>query len=121
MARPKKGDYTAKEWENKFEIAWKVYPSREGQKSGKTAAKKAWNKLNKTEDNFNQIMKSLDDHRQLPDWKQGTKFVPLMSTWLNGERYKDEIVVPGGRPSAVNTRPPMSLRKTYIQQKNIVI
>ena len=71
-----------------FDEFWSLYP----RKIAKAAARKAWCKLSAEQ----QLMaaKAIDTHCQY--WKAKEtelEFIPHASTWLNGERYEDELVI----------------------------
>jgi len=75
-----------------FNQFWKLYPKKEA----KIAAEKAFLKTNPLE--FNQIIESLKKWTTSDKWtKQGGEFIPNAATWLNGERWNDEL--PGGNES----------------------
>jgi hypothetical protein len=71
-----------------FDEFWSLYP----RKIAKATARKAWAKLSPEQ----QLMaaKAIDTHCQY--WKAKEtelEFIPHASTWLNGERYFDEIII----------------------------
>jgi len=71
-----------------FDEFWSLYP----RKIAKATARKAWAKLSAEQ----QLMaaKAIDTHCQY--WKAKEtelEFIPYAATWLNGERYEDEIVI----------------------------
>ena len=71
-----------------FELFWSFYP----RKVSKAAARKAWAKLSAEQ----QLMaaKAIDTHCQY--WKAKEtelEFIPHAATWLNGERFEDELVI----------------------------
>ena len=71
-----------------FEEFWSLYP----RKIAKAVARKAFARL--TEQQQLDACKAIDDH--LAYWKAKEtelEFIPHASTWLNGERYFDEIVI----------------------------
>jgi hypothetical protein len=70
-----------------FDAFWQVYPRREKRKE----AEKAWLKINPDEDTLKAIIAAVERQKASPDWiKEGGKFIPHPSSWLNGERWKDE-------------------------------
>ena len=70
-----------------FTTFWKAYPK----KKDKANAQKAFNKKCKDDQTFNQIMDALIAQKDSKDWqKQNGQFIPYPTTWLNGERWKDE-------------------------------
>jgi hypothetical protein len=71
-----------------FDEFWSRYP----RKIGKGTAVKAWKAAAKKAD-ADAILSGLDAH--LPIWaKTEAKFIPHAATWLNGERWTDEVDVP---------------------------
>ncbi|MFA6667820.1 MAG: phage replisome organizer N-terminal domain-containing protein [Bacilli bacterium] len=85
--------------ENLFEIFWKEYPRKESKKN----ALKVYLKYLKTnsEDKANDTSKTILDglHKSLLEWKSKNteiKYIPLATTWLNGERWKDETNIENG-------------------------
>jgi hypothetical protein len=71
-----------------FDEFWSLYP----RKVNKAVARKAWEKLSAEQ----QLMaaKAIDTHCQYWRAKETElEFIPHASTWLNGERYEDELVI----------------------------
>ena len=71
-----------------FEEFWSLYP----RKIAKAVARKAFARL--SEQQQLDACKAIDDH--LAYWKAKEtelEFVPHASSWLNGERYEDEIII----------------------------
>lgn len=71
-----------------FEQFWQQYP----RKVGKLTAKRSWEKLSL--DNQQKALEAIVEHRKYwvakgTDWE----FIPHASTWLNQERFEDELVV----------------------------
>lgn len=74
-----------------FDQFWEQYPRKEGKK----AARKAWDRLKVGPDLMGQIMQSLHKQKTSDQWtRDGGQFIPHPATWLNGERWKDETVLP---------------------------
>lgn len=69
-----------------FAAFWKIYPK----KTGKGQAEKAYNKaIKKTSHDV--IMSAVV--KILPKWQSmDIQYVPHASTWLNGERWEDEVI-----------------------------
>lgn len=84
-----------REFEEEF---WPNVPR--GHKIGKGLAKRAYLKARKTASKA-EILAGLPGYRRYENARQsrdGADFRPLHpSTWLNQERWQDEIVVPGSR------------------------
>ena len=71
-----------------FESFWKIYPK----KVNKKKSKDKFFKICKTEEIFNEIMTGLYNQLKSSEWKKNNgQFIPHPTTWLNGERWKDEI------------------------------
>ena len=69
-----------------FESFWSSYPKKLSRKD----AEKAFAKTNPME--FETIMASLDKWKKSYEWaKDGGQYVPNAATWLNGERWNDEV------------------------------
>lgn len=80
-----------------FAIFWEKYP----RKIGKKAAWKAWAKIAWTRDLHERIMTSLTAACTSEQWtKDSGRYIPHAATWLNGERWEDELT-PG---KAKNTK-----------------
>ena len=71
-----------------FDEFWSLYP----RKIAKATARKAWAKLSAEQ----QLMaaKAIDTHCQYWSAKETElEFIPHPATWLNGERWEDELVI----------------------------
>jgi len=69
-----------------FEQFWQLYP----RKVGKLTAKRSWEKL--SQENKQKALEAIAEHRKFwvakgTDWE----FIPHASTWLNQERFEDEL------------------------------
>lgn len=86
-----------------FEVFWKLYPN----KKAKANARKVWMKLKPNAELRQTLMTALGNHRLSRDWtKDDGQFVPMASTWLNGERWTDELVpASAAKASAFNNLP----------------
>jgi len=81
-----------------FEQFWQQYPK----KVGKLTAKRSWEKL--SQENQQKALEAIVEHRKY--WTaKGTEweFIPHASTWLNQERFEDELVI----EQKENKRPPL--------------
>lgn len=76
------------DWEDKFEQFWKLYPKKQNKKKVQL-----WFKNKKPNDAlFDTIIKKLKNFIDTVDWqKENGKYIPMPTTWLNGERWNDEI------------------------------
>lgn len=70
-----------------FDQFWALYP----RKQKKLAAQKAWQKM-RGEEHAEEIIKNIK-HRLQFEWLHKDKeFIPLPASYLNGERWKDEVI-----------------------------
>lgn len=77
-----------------FEQFWKLYPKKKGRKD----ALKVWTKLKPDADLQAAMLAALAKHCVSRDWtKEQGQYVPLATTWLNGERWHDVLTPPGAR------------------------
>lgn len=87
-----------------FEQFWKLYPKKKSRKD----ALKAWNKLNPDTELQAVMIAALGRHCLSRDWtKDAGQYIPMASTWLNGERWQD-VLQPAGaaaQGSAFNNLP----------------
>lgn len=72
-----------------FEDVWSIYP----RKVGKGGARKAWEKIPMTPELVAQIKKSVEDHKRTEQWSESPKYIPHFATFLNQERWTDEVEV----------------------------
>lgn len=71
-----------------FETFWLEYPK----KVGKKIALNSWMKID--QDNFDAIMTALKAYKKTDQWKKdGGQYIPNPSTWLNQERWNDELTI----------------------------
>lgn len=71
-----------------FDSFWNLYP----RKIGKKMALKAWNKIQPDEKLWEKIQKAITLQIQMDQWKKDKgRFIPHASTWLNQERWDDEV------------------------------
>jgi len=81
-----------------FDNFWNMYP----RKVGRLTAKRSWEKL--SQENQQKALEAIVEHRKY--WSaKGTEweFIPHASTWLNQERFEDELVI----EQKENKRPPL--------------
>jgi hypothetical protein len=73
-----------------FEIFWQAYPNRVCKK----IAFMAWQKLKPDKELQDKILKAIDEQSNTKQWqKNNGEFIPYPSTWLNQERWEDEVKV----------------------------
>ena len=71
-----------------FADFWEKYPN----KKAKPKAEGLFLKLDLTDDLFNKIISSLEIQKKSESWvKDGGKFIPHPTTWLNQERWEDDL------------------------------
>ncbi len=71
-----------------FESFWEIYPKHQDKKKAKQKFLKACT----NEKEYKEIMDGL--RNVLPVWaKKDNKYIPMPTTWLNGERWNDEVNV----------------------------
>ena len=69
-----------------FESFWEIYPKHQDKKK----AKQKFLRLCTDEKKYQEIMDGL--RNVLPMWaKKDNKYIPMPTTWLNGERWNDEV------------------------------
>jgi len=89
----KKEEETKEEKENilsSFDTFWQIYP----RKIGKGAARKKWDTLKKIGNlaPLETILQAINQQKQSEQWtKDSGEFIPYPTTWLNQERWSDEI------------------------------
>lgn len=76
-----------------FDEFWERYP----RKVGKKAARRAWERLD--HDSRQAAISTIDEHTKVW-WNEGrsSATIPHAATWLNGERWEDEIGYVAPRP-----------------------
>lgn len=98
-----------------FEVFWKLYPNKRSKKD----ARKAWEKLKPSAELRLTLMTALGTHRISRDWtKDDGQYVPMASTWLNGERWTDVLkpAAAAGKTSSY-TNLPVHTEDMYSQQE----
>lgn len=99
--REKERERARQETQERFDRFWRAYPRH----TAKQNALKAFSKINPDEDMLAQMLAALERQKQSDQWtRDGGAFVPHPATWLNQERWTDEL------PKAVP-------RKTVIAQQ----
>lgn len=73
-----------------FDEFWKAYPK----KKDKAKARKAYAKLKPDMALHKKMLTAIEKQKQSEQWqKDGGQFIPLPTTWINGERWEDEETV----------------------------
>jgi predicted transcriptional regulator len=78
-----------------FEKFWEQYP----RKVGKKKAEQVFIKLNPDEELLDTILVALEKHKAQKSW-QDTQYIPHATTWLNQERWNDEVTIDDGKTTA---------------------
>jgi len=79
-----------KQADTAFEIFWAAYPKKKGKKQ----AIRAWEKIKPrpTIADAEKLAQIVSLQARTPQWsKDGGEFIPLPATWLNNERWNDEL------------------------------
>lgn len=84
-----------------FSKFWRLYPKKVSKKD----AIKAWIKIDP--ELFPKILEALANHMASEGWiKDDGKFIPNAATWLNAERWEDEVIPHvAGQPNTGANRP----------------
>jgi hypothetical protein len=92
-----------------FDQFWKLYPKKKSRKD----AVKAWAKLAPSDELRQTLITTLGSHCVSEDWtKDGGRYVPNAATWLNGERWHDELK-PATRKQSTFTNLPQHEENAY--------
>jgi hypothetical protein len=76
--------------EQAFNAFWQAYPN----KKAKPAALKAFTKLKPNAELLAEMLKAITAQKQSPQWqKDNGQYIPMPSTWLNQERWDDEVSI----------------------------
>jgi len=74
-----------------FKNFWKIYPPRNGVRQNKREAFISWIFL-KLEDRGDLIIEAVNKLKDTESWsKENGRFVPMATTFLNGNRWEDEV------------------------------
>lgn len=72
----------------RFDLFWQAYPRKEAKKD----ALRAWGKLDPDDKLLGTILAALKVQAKSEQWtRQGVRYIPYPATWLNGERWADEV------------------------------
>jgi hypothetical protein len=70
-----------------FSIFWKAYP----RKDSKVPAQKAFEKVCTTDEQLQVLLTAIEKFKRCDQWvREGGKFIPFASTWLNQHRWEDD-------------------------------
>ena len=84
-----------------FDRFWAAYPRKDDKKN----AQRAFLRLKPDEALLARLLAALEKHRRSRQWTEdGGRYIPLAATWLNGERWNDQMSEgpPGKRVSGQN-------------------
>lgn len=71
-----------------FETFWAAYPRH----TNKATARKAWEKLRLTSQEYTELLAAIEAQKQSPQWQRDDgQYIPHPSTWLNQRRWEDEL------------------------------
>lgn len=81
-------ELNTKHIEELFDKFWEVYPK----KIGKKCAYNSFKKIKNLDEEFEKIIQVVEDLKQSKNWKKNNgQFIPYPTTFLNQERWKDEV------------------------------
>lgn len=98
--KPKKSPSDTKARINLFTEFYAAYPKKEA----KANAEKAFLKIDFKKHPFEKIMDALEVVKKSGKWDD-RKFIPQPATWLNGQRWEDEIEIIQQLPANPNSQP----------------
>jgi hypothetical protein len=73
-----------------FDIFWKAYP----RKVSPANAKRSFAKLKVDEEMLKKMLHAIEAQKRSVWLDKDPQYIPHPSTWLNGERWEDEVAVP---------------------------
>ena len=80
--------------EDDFDQFWDAYPRKEGKQKARQAFAKVTAPLDV-------LLEAIEKQKKSDQWsKDGGQFIPHPSTWLNGKRWEDQVVVSKGQMGA---------------------
>jgi len=86
--------------QNRFEEFWQDYPKKSDKAKSKLAYAKAIKKAS-----HELIIQSLINQKNGNQWGS-IQFTPMATTWLNGERWEDDVIPRGGFTNGSNKQQP---------------
>ena len=85
-----------------FDALWKIYPK----KNAKIAAQKKWDALKPDRETCRAILAGLERDKRSDQWQRdGGKYIPMLSTYLNQRRWEDQGVDKSQLPTPPEDRP----------------
>lgn len=83
--------------ERRFDEFWAAYPK----KAAKGAAFKTWKRLKPSQELTDKMIAAIETQKRSEQWTlEGGRFIPNPATWLNGERWEDELTGGAGGAEA---------------------
>ena len=74
--------------ERRFNDFWAAYPK----KAAKGAALKTWKRLKPSQELTDKMLAVIEEQKKSEQWTtEGGRYIPNPATWLNGERWDDEL------------------------------
>jgi hypothetical protein len=97
-----------------FDDFWKAYPKKQNKKE----AQSAWNKAKLP--SLEIIISAIEKQKTSDQWlEQNGKFIPHPSTWINRERWNDELITGGNNAgTTTNFRDPKRAA-VYVEQDRL--
>ena len=81
-----------------FEKFWSAYPRKEGKQKARAA-------FDKVTVSLDVLLEAIEQQKQSAQWsKDGGQYIPHPTTWLNGKRWEDEVVMAGNYPMGASGR-----------------
>lgn len=88
-----------------FDALWKIYPK----KNARLAAQKKWDALKPDRETCRAILAGLERDKRSEQWQRdGGKYIPMLSTYLNQRRWEDQGVDMAQLPAQPEDRPRIS-------------
>lgn len=87
------------EQERRFAEFWELYPKKVAKKTALTS----WKRINPDDKLFKQIIQAVTEAKNSDQWKRdGGRFIPNPTTWLNQSRWEDELPIIETAPAPKN-------------------
>ena len=75
---------------DEFKLFWRAYPRR----VSIAVARRAWQRTAGIRPAWPELSAILERHKKQEDWlRDGGMFIPYPASWLNAERWEDELVI----------------------------
>lgn len=84
--------------DEEFNLFWDAYPRKEGKQKARAA-------FDKVTVSLDVLLEAIEQQKQSAQWsKDGGQYIPHPTTWLNGKRWEDEVVMAGNFPMGASGR-----------------